>query len=209
MKPIIIESGVDLKVQSVQPDLLERIEAVNLDVIRDRHLYKYVWEAERTEDAIANYRLFLLFTQLFGAPVSPTKDVDEIWHSHILHSNKYFLDCDKMFGKYLHHLPNPIGRGTDAREAENCSSPCCNKSDCCNDNPTKAISWILNQADCGSPVPDGCVNIGGSDTYCGGTTNDGFSAKMDYDHPDSSVLSKSIPFETAYIHFLALVIPVL
>jgi hypothetical protein len=206
MKPLTIEAPVDLQVQPVAPDLLDKIKAINLNVIRDRHLHKYGWDEERADEAIANYRLFLFFTQLFGVPVSPTKDVDETWHSHILHTNKYFLDCDKMFGKYLHHLPNPVNANS---ELGSCSSPCCNKSDCCNDNPTKAIAQIINQADCGSPVPDGCVNIGGSETYCGGTTNDGFMPKMDYDNPDAKVLAKSISFETAYIHFLAMAMPAL
>ncbi|HVX00143.1 MAG TPA: hypothetical protein VHA52_06900 [Candidatus Babeliaceae bacterium] len=205
MKPITIEPRVDLSVRPVAPDLLERIEAINLTVVRDRHIHKYGWEEKRTDEAIANYQLFLFFTQLFGDPVSPTKDVDEIWHSHLLHTNKYFLDCDKMFGKYLHHMPNPISNIQNG----NCSSPCCNKSDCCNDNPTKAVNWILNQADCDGPIEGGCVNIGGSDTYCGGTTNDGFVARVDYDNPDPKTLVKSIPFETAYIHFLAMVMPAL
>jgi hypothetical protein len=208
MKTITIEPVVDLQVQPVAPDLLEKIEAINLSLIKDRHIYRYGWDEQRVDEAIANYQLFLLFTQLFGVPVSPSKDVDEVWHSHLLHSNKYFLDCEKIFGHYLHHLPNP-SRPKELDGFYECSSPCCNKSDCCNDNLTKAISIIMNQADCGSPVPDGCVNIGGSETYCGGTTNDGFMAKMDYDNPDPKALSKSIPFETACIHFLAMAMPVL
>ncbi len=44
---------------------------------------------------------------MFKQSLSPTGDVDEIWHEHILHTNKYALDCKKLFGKFLHHFPTP------------------------------------------------------------------------------------------------------
>ena len=32
--------------------------------------------------------------------------MDEIWHTHILFTQKYHKDMIKYFGFYLHHLPN-------------------------------------------------------------------------------------------------------
>ena len=113
-----------------------RINQLDLSLITDRLKYKYNWSMERIATAIAEYKDFLLFTETFNNPVSPTPDGDFVWHEHLIHSNKYQLDCNFLFGKFLHHLPVPIRR---AATLSNCSSPCCNKSDCCNDNPTKEV----------------------------------------------------------------------
>ncbi len=36
----------------------------------------------------------------------PTREIDEFWHNHILHTKNYFTDCYSIFGFYLHHLPS-------------------------------------------------------------------------------------------------------
>ena len=36
----------------------------------------------------------------------PGDVVDKIWHSHILHSEQYHFQCNKIFGSYLHHTPD-------------------------------------------------------------------------------------------------------
>lgn len=35
----------------------------------------------------------------------PLTIVDEIWHRHILFTRAYMADCDRIFGRYLHHSP--------------------------------------------------------------------------------------------------------
>ena len=42
-----------------------------------------------------------------------SKDVDEFWHAHILHTRKYAEDCQNVFGSFLHHNPH-IGHRTTA-----------------------------------------------------------------------------------------------
>ena len=39
--------------------------------------------------------------------VRPTKQVDVVWHAHIIHTRKYHADCQDYFGYYLHHTPFP------------------------------------------------------------------------------------------------------
>ncbi|MFD2871990.1 hypothetical protein ACFS5N_05890 [Mucilaginibacter ximonensis] len=127
------------QLKQIQPDLKAKIWAIDMSVLLSRLLYKFYWDTARALDALESYRYYLLFTQLFNQPIAPTADIDEVWHQHILHSNKYFLDCDKMFGFYLHHLPKPSFPAGLAPDGE-CSSPCCNKSNCCNDNPSKNLT---------------------------------------------------------------------
>lgn len=35
----------------------------------------------------------------------PAPDVDQFWHAHILHTKQYVEDCNRLFGKYMHHEP--------------------------------------------------------------------------------------------------------
>ena len=52
------------------------------------------------------YRRFLILCQKYpDAKLSPTRNMDKIWHEHILDTKNYFKDCESIFGKYLHHRP--------------------------------------------------------------------------------------------------------
>lgn len=36
----------------------------------------------------------------------PTKIIDEVWHAHILHTQKYAEDCRQALGYFVHHSPD-------------------------------------------------------------------------------------------------------
>lgn len=125
-----------LETKYVNPKLWEKIQQLDLTLIIERMTFKYRWSKRRTQKAISDYRQFLYLTQVFEMPLSPTKDVDMLWHDHILHTEKYAIDCKELFGAFLHHFPFPIawiknaavcdgGGGTDSK---------CNT---CNSNPPK------------------------------------------------------------------------
>ncbi len=42
--------------------------------------------------------------------------LDPFWHAHILHSAQYMAFCDKVVGRYMHHIPLDT---TDVRKVEN------------------------------------------------------------------------------------------
>lgn len=180
-------------------ELWSKILKLNLALVRDRMIIKYAWAEQRTDEAISAYRQYLYLTQVYGRPIAPTSDVDEIWHQHILHTNKYAIDCKTVFGRFLHHLPTPSKWKQAQTQQGNCQSPCCNHQDCCNDNPSKTLVTIngtLAHADCGEPAPGGCAPIGGSDDYCSGTTSDSFTNKaIDFDNPDMSTVTEAILFK--------------
>jgi len=57
--------------------------------------------------AIAEYRRMLHLIQKFpDAPVVPSKRVDIVWHEHILDTQQYKQDSQRMFGRYIHHKPS-------------------------------------------------------------------------------------------------------
>lgn len=52
------------------------------------------------------YKNFLfLFKKHLPISLVPTREIDEFWHNHILYTQQYFQDCERIFGHYLHHAP--------------------------------------------------------------------------------------------------------
>lgn len=69
---------------------------------------KFGWSREKSSITEFNYKNFLLlFVNHPGEIFIPDADVDEMWHAHILDTQKYMNDCQKIFGYYLHHCPAP------------------------------------------------------------------------------------------------------
>ena len=64
------------------------------------------WTPDRIMTAIRGYRVFLAECKANPeTPLTPDRDVDMVWHQHMLNSKRYFDDCRAYFGYYLHHLP--------------------------------------------------------------------------------------------------------
>lgn len=95
------------------PTTLEALNRINeelsLDAIRgklaDREEGKGYSRAHlaRMEQ---EYRRYLALRLAFpDEDVVPCKLVDEMWHAHILDTLAYHEDCDRIFGRYLHHFP--------------------------------------------------------------------------------------------------------
>jgi hypothetical protein len=110
-----------------KPRLLKQLQALDLTQIENRLLHKHGWCTERIVEAIAGYRQFLYFTQMFSEPISPTADIDSVWHEHLLHTRKYMADCQELFGDFLHHTPKPVTAMTSSL------IPGCDNANCCND----------------------------------------------------------------------------
>ncbi|QLH43881.1 MAG: hypothetical protein HWD59_15100 [Coxiellaceae bacterium] len=52
--------------------------------------------------------------------MAPSRDIDEIWHAHILHTQDYTEFCEKLFGFYLHHCPSHIVKLKDQEKSQEC-----------------------------------------------------------------------------------------
>ena len=64
------------------------------------------WSREYVERMELAYKRFLtLLVKFPHETIAPTKDVDKFWHAHILDTQKYAVDCDSVFGYFLHHFP--------------------------------------------------------------------------------------------------------
>jgi|GEM_PF-2999871 len=64
------------------------------------------WSHDRLHAAGAGYVTFLHSAKLQVGDTEPERDVDAIWHAHILFTEDYMKFCDQYFGYYLHHRPH-------------------------------------------------------------------------------------------------------
>lgn len=39
---------------------------------------------------------------------SEMKEIDDIWHTFLLHTKQYMLFCEKYFGEFIHHSPTTV-----------------------------------------------------------------------------------------------------
>ena len=62
------------------------------------------WSTERRHVARQRYEMFLqLAGRHPGVPLAPTRDIDEMWHLHMLSPRAYYEDCMRELGRILDH----------------------------------------------------------------------------------------------------------
>lgn len=76
------------------------------------------WSLERANAVEFEYRRFLYLMKKYPTEqTAPLMDVDIFWHYHILDTLKYAVDCQNVFGYFLHHFPYIGLRGEDDEAA--------------------------------------------------------------------------------------------
>jgi hypothetical protein len=72
-----------------------------------RLIHKLEITPELGEEAEINYRRFLTLKIRYPLEkLVATQLVDEMWHMHILHTERYIIDCERICGHYIHHTPS-------------------------------------------------------------------------------------------------------
>ena len=74
------------------------------------------------------YRCFLRLCVLYpGRALVPTREIDHAWHTHMLDTAKYRMDCERVFGRPLDHylMPGCAGGRTAARGGLTSPGPGC------------------------------------------------------------------------------------
>lgn len=85
-----------------------------LEAARRSDTFPKDWSPEKAQLALSRYEKFLLLAAKHkGKPVAPTRDIDEMWHLHMLSPRAYLQDCQRLFGVVLDHNG---GFGKDASE---------------------------------------------------------------------------------------------
>lgn len=100
-----------LKKDPRNPALIEKLlelETYDFREINQSVQTKYNWTQEKTEHYEREAKKFFALAFLdAGAYHIPEADVDEYWHRMILHTKFYNEFCQKIFGTYYHHTPEP------------------------------------------------------------------------------------------------------
>lgn len=85
------------------------IVELDLDPIKVKLMHKESgegWTLEQANIVEAEYRRYLYLMKAFPAEsFAPGTDVDTFWHYHILDTTKYAVDCERVFGYFVHHFP--------------------------------------------------------------------------------------------------------
>lgn len=84
------------------------IDSVDLSEVIERLVHIDKWKKNDAIEACKQYRHFLYLKKKYGDKyeLPPSKDIDEAWHAHILHTEDYVNFCNEAFGGYLHHHPH-------------------------------------------------------------------------------------------------------
>jgi hypothetical protein len=117
------ELGVKVMTQElVIEERLCRVDELDLEPIVYKLVHPEPGEAHLSlADAdrdVELYRCFLKLCVLYPSrAIVPTRELDRVWHTHMLDTAKYRADCDRVFGRFLDHFPYAGLRGEDDRRA--------------------------------------------------------------------------------------------
>ncbi|MBD1901207.1 hypothetical protein NDI44_05915 [Trichocoleus sp. DQ-A3] len=68
------------------------------------------WTVQYTQRAINEYKKFIFLAVVIGHPVTPSEQVDRVWHLHLTYTHSYWDEfCNKVLKKPLHHHPTKGG----------------------------------------------------------------------------------------------------
>ena len=68
------------------------------------------WTHAYAGAVVREYKRFLVLAVAAGHPVTPSEDVDQAWHLHLLYTRSYWIDlCQDTLGQDLHHGPTRGG----------------------------------------------------------------------------------------------------
>lgn len=86
-----------------------KLDSLDLSLVRDRLIARSGFTPDRADHALADYKGMLALILEGKQVVRPlSSDGDEAWHAHILFTQKYTEDCQKLVGRYIHHLPDDL-----------------------------------------------------------------------------------------------------
>ena len=102
--------------------LWSRLQAFEFDIAGDsltftrRLARENDWPAAFAGRVAEEYRRFIYLTQRAGHLVTPSDEVDQAWHLHLVYTRSYWDGlCAQVLERPLHHGPTRGGRDEDAK----------------------------------------------------------------------------------------------
>ena len=100
----------------IQDELWDNIKAHEIGLgnaeygFQNRLAYENNWSHEFTLEAIEEYKRFMYLLCRCEHPVTPSRDVDQVWHLHLLYTKDYWLEFVPKLSKTPHHNPTKGGK---------------------------------------------------------------------------------------------------
>jgi hypothetical protein len=105
-----------------QPELWKRIAAHEWDHAEDalpfsaRLARENRWSGAYSRRVLAEYRRFAYLAMAAGHPVTPSDEVDQAWHLHMVYTRDYWDGfCGEVLRAPLHHGPTRGGQAENAK----------------------------------------------------------------------------------------------
>jgi len=77
----------------------------------DRLARENGWSLEYSLRAVDEYKKFMFMLCIAGHPLTPSDEVDQVWHLHLLYTHSYWEDfCRDTLNKTIHHGPTGGGK---------------------------------------------------------------------------------------------------
>jgi hypothetical protein len=74
------------------------------------------WTRPFAARVVEEYRRFVYLAMTAGHPVSPSDEVDEVWHLHLTYTRSYWEEmCGRVLGRPLHHEPTKGGQAEGSK----------------------------------------------------------------------------------------------
>lgn len=110
-----------------ESELWDRIEAFSIDKpgshsaldFRARLARENGWTLTFAERAILEYKRFLFLAMTSDQMVTPSEEVDEVWHLHLVYTESYWSRlCGEVLQRPLHHHPTQGGMAEGSKFRE-------------------------------------------------------------------------------------------
>lgn len=105
-------------IETKHQQLWAKLEKFSLDLpeidfsFSDRLARENGWSKSFTDRVILEYKKFVFMSVINGKPLTPSDEVDQAWHLHLIYSHSYWVDmCNDLLGGFkLHHGPTKGGK---------------------------------------------------------------------------------------------------
>lgn len=99
------------KIEDLTLDKEDAQLTFSMRLARDRK-----WTLRFTEKAIKEYKKFIYLSCVSNTPVTPSEEVDEVWHQHLTYTKSYWHDlCRDTIERQIHHNPTVGGSEEDQK----------------------------------------------------------------------------------------------
>lgn len=95
-----------------QQQLWKKIKAFEIDdpdssmTFTDRLARENGWTLEFALRAVEEYKKFIFLVGVIKHPLTPSDEVDQVWHLHLLYTQSYWDDlCEGVLKRKIHHGP--------------------------------------------------------------------------------------------------------